>query len=303
MKRICTLAIALAIAGPAWGQTRATTPLALQLPASARAAALGNAFALAGADADVLFYHPAQIANARGLSGTLAAYGSSALLLSVAAAAEWWSGGIAIGVQALSYGASAFDEGAYAGGEGGLGEEGPLATSEIVGSAGYARSLFGFRVGLVGKLAELRVAGERDVTAAADAGIARGLGPITVALSAQNLGRNPGLDSLDARLPRTVTLGAATPQRPAGPFDIALAASISRWEDGTVVPGGGAEIAYWPVRGRTFILRIGGRYVDDSDIRPLTLGAGFIGDRISIDYAFGDFDRGEAAHRVGIRMR
>jgi hypothetical protein len=306
MTRLSTPVLALllaAAAAPACGQTRARAPLALQLPASARAAALGNAFPLASADADVLFYHPAQLTGARGLAGTLAAYGSSSLLLTVAAAAEWWGGGLGIGIQATSYGAFTLDEGAYGRGEAGLGEAGPLATSELVGSAGYGRAFFGFRVGLVGKIAEERVAGERDVTVAADIGVARALGSVTLALSAQNVGRDPELDSLDARLPQTFTLAAATPGRPTGPFDIALAASLSRWEDGTFVPAGGAEIAWWPVPGRTISARIGARWVEDSDIFPLTLGAGFTGDRVSIDYAFADHDHGDPVHRVGIRMR
>ena len=98
-------------------------------------------------------------------------------------------------------------------------------------------------------------------------------------------------------------LAAASRQAQVGPLDVSLALSVSHWEDGTVVPGGGAEISYWPVPGRTFFARIGGRYVDDSDIRPLTLGAGFSADQISIDYAFGDFDGGDAVHRFGIRLR
>lgn len=296
-------AAANAVPAAAAAQSRAHLPLLLEAPASARAAALGDAFPLSATDADVIFYHPAQLAGARGLAGSVAAYGSASILLTAAAASEWWGGGIGIGVQALSYGAGALDRGAYARGEAGLTDEGELATSETVGSAGYARTLFGFRVGLVGKIAEARVAGERDVTAAADVGLARGLGPVTLAISARNLGRDPALDGLDARLPRTFALGAALPARPAGPFDIALAASVARWEDGTFVPAAGAEIAYWPVPGRTFIARIGARYIEDSDVRPLTLGAGFIGDRIALDYAFGDFDRGDPVHRIGIHMR
>jgi hypothetical protein len=84
---------------------------------------------------------------------------------------------------------------------------------------------------------------------------------------------------------------------------MALAAAISRWEDGTVVPHAGIEFAYWPVSGRTFIGRIGIRYIEDSDIRPLTLGAGFVGDRIGIDYGVQGYDGARAVHRVGVRLR
>lgn len=289
---------------PLAGQSRTYAPLAVQLPASVRAAALGNAFPLVSSDADVLFHHPALVSGARGLAGAVAAYGSSSTLLSVAAAGQWWNGGLAIGLQAISYGASDLGKGAYVRGEAGLGDRGSVAASEFVGSLGYARTLFGFRAGVVGKIAEVRVVGERDVTVAADVGLARRVGPITLDISARNLGRDPQLDTQDdTRLPRTFTLAAASPQTQVGPLDLSLALSISHWEDGTIVPGSGAEISYWPVPGRTFFARIGGRYVEDSDIRPLTFGAGFSADRISIDYAYGDFDGGDPVHRFGIRLR
>lgn len=294
-----TLAI---VAAPAAAQTRVASPLLLQLPAAARAAGMGNAFPLASGDADVLFYQPALVASARGFAATFAAYGASSMLFSIATTGQWWNGGVAFGVQATSYGADSFAEGAYGRGESGLVVDGPLATSEVVGSAAYARSLFGLRVGIVGKVADTRVAGERDVTAAGDIGVAHSVGPVTLALAARNVGRDPDLDSLDARLPRTFTLAAATRTTQLGPLDVSLAAAVSRWEDGTFVPEAGAELAYWPIPGRTFIARIGSRYVEDSDIGALTLGAGFAGDRISIDYAFAAI-HGEAVHRVGIRMR
>ena len=302
MKRIAALVTGLLLAAPAGAQTRTATPLVLLLPASTRAAGMGNAFPLASSDADVLFYHPAQLTGARGFTASFAAYGTSAMTFSIAAASDWWNGGIGFGLQATSYGADSFADGALAKGEAGLVEEGDLATSEVVGSAGYARSLFGFRVGIAGKLAEMRVAGERDVTAAGDVGIARNLGPVTLAASARNLGRDPAFDALDARLPRTFALGAAARSRTLGPLDVTLAAAVSRWEDGTFVPEAGVELAYWPVPGRTFIARIGARPIEDSDVGTVTLGAGFVGDRISVDYAFATIE-GEAVHRVGIRMR
>jgi hypothetical protein len=48
---------------------------------------------------------------------------------------------------------------------------------------------------------------------------------------------------------------------------------------------------------------VGIRYIDDSDIRPLTLGAGFTGDRIGIDYGFQGYDGAPGSHRVGVRLR
>jgi hypothetical protein len=84
---------------------------------------------------------------------------------------------------------------------------------------------------------------------------------------------------------------------------VSAAAAVSYREDGTFTPHAGIEVAYWPVSGRTFIGRVGVRYIEDSDIRPLTLGAGFTGDRIGIDYGYQGYDGSEVVHRVGVRLR
>jgi hypothetical protein len=38
-------------------------------------------------------------------------------------------------------------------------------------------------------------------------------------------------------------------------------------------------------------------------MKPLTVGAGFTGDRIAIDWAFEDIEAGDAVHRLTIRFR
>lgn len=297
-----TLLLALVVVAPADAQVRENAPLVLQLPASTRAFGLGDAYHLASADNDALFYHPGLIDAARGIGASLAIY-ERASLVTLSGAAEFWSGGVAFGVQSLSYSAPTRTSGAFARGEAGLGDAGDVTAAELVLSAGYGRSIKGFRVGLAGKYVETRVPGERDVTIAADLGIARRIGFVTAGFSARNLGRAPALEGEDVALPMTLTLGASTQTTPVGPLDVSAAAAISRWDDGTIVPHAGIEVAYWPVNGRTFIGRIGIRYIDDSDIRPLTLGAGFVGDRIGIDYGVQRYDGSRAVHRVGIRLR
>lgn len=296
------LVLALGVVTPAEAQVRENAPLLLQLPASTRAFALGDAYHLASADNDALFYHPGLVDAARGIGASLAIF-ERASLVTLSGAAEFWRGGVAFGVQSLSYSAPTRTSGAFARGEAGLGDAGDVAAAELVLSAGYGRSIKGFRVGLAGKYVEMRVPGERDVTVAADVGIARRIGFVTAGLSARNLGRAPALEGEDVALPMTLTLGAATQSRPVGPLDVSGAAAVSRWEDGTIVPHAGVELAYWPVNGRTFIGRVGVRYIDDSDIRPLTLGAGFVGDRIGIDYGVQGYDGSRAVHRVGVRLR
>jgi hypothetical protein len=302
MRRYRSALLLLLLTSPAEAQVRENAPLLLQLPASTRASGLGDSYTLASADNDAIFYNPGLIDAARGIGASLAIF-DWATLATISAGADFWRGGMAFGVQSLSYSAPTRTSGAFARGEPGLGESGDVNASELAVSAGYGRVIKGFRIGLVGKYIEMRVPGERDVTVAADLGIARRIGIVTAGFSAQNLGRSPELDGEDLALPLTLTLGASTQTAPLGPLDMALAAAISRWEDGTVVPHAGIEFAYWPVSGRTFIGRIGIRYIEDSDIRPLTLGAGFVGDRIGIDYGVQGYDGARAVHRVGVRLR
>jgi hypothetical protein len=300
--RHCRSLLLLLLALPAQAQVRENAPLLLHLPASTRAAALGDAYHLASADNDAIFYHPGLIDAARGLGGSLALF-DRATLATLSAAAEFWSGGVAFGVQSLSWSAPTRTSGAFTRGEAGLGESGDINASELAVSAGYGRAIKGFRVGVIGKYIEMRVPGEHDVTVAGDIGVARRIGFVTVGFSARNLGRSPALEGEDLALPLTLTLGASTQSRAVGPLDLSAAAAVSYREDGTFIPHAGIEVAYWPVSGRTFIGRVGIRYIDDSDIRPLTLGAGFTGDRIGIDYGFQGYDGAPGSHRVGVRLR
>lgn len=298
---VVLLLLLLSVA-PTQAQVRENAPLLLQLPASTRAFALGDAYHLASADNDAIFYHPGLLDAARGIGGSLALF-ERATLATLSGAAEFWSGGVGFGVQSLSYSAASRGFGAFARGEAGLAESGTVNASELAVSGGYGRTVRGFRVGLVGKYIEMRVSGDRDVTFAADIGVARRIGFVTAGFAARNLGRAPDLEGEDLALPMTLTVGASTQSTPLGPLDLSAAAAVARWEDGTFVPHAGIEAAYWPVPGRTFIGRIGFRYIADSDIRPLTLGAGFVGDRIGIDYGLQDYDRAGPVHRVGVRLR
>jgi hypothetical protein len=279
-------ALALAALAPA---ARAQAQLVLQLPASTRAAALGNSYAMASAESDAIFYHPALLNSARGIAGSVAFHGSDGRQFGVSGALEWWNGGVGFGLQTVSYG--------------GLASTGPSAGGESVASAAYARTLLGFRIGVAGKLIDLRIRDERDETAAADIGIARSVGPVTLGVTGRNIGRDPSIDSAAVDLPTDVTLGAATGTRPVGPLDLMAAASASWRRDETWAAGGGIEVSWWPIQGRTFTGRAGYRWVEDSDVKPLTLGAGFTGDRIAIDWAFEDVENGDATHRLTIRLR
>src|SRR3954470_23148294 len=61
-KLLSALVLAV-LATPAWAQAPPAAPLVLQLPATARAMALGDAW-VTGRDSEVIFYNPAQIVGA-----------------------------------------------------------------------------------------------------------------------------------------------------------------------------------------------------------------------------------------------
>jgi hypothetical protein len=302
-RRIGLVGVLLAIAaGPVSAQEQ-NLPVVVQVPASTRAAGMGNAYLLSAPDADAIFYNPGLLDGDRGISASLSRFGSGSQLISAAAGVSWWGGGLSVGGASLGYGASSVDAGAFVAGEAGLWTAGSETASEQVAMVSYARRLFGFRVGGTAKLIDLRLSGERSVSGVADLGVVRSLGPVTLGVSAQNLGRSADLETVDARLPMTLTVGGATRSRPVGPLDVSLAGATS-WRRGDLhSAGGGAELSYWPIRGRTFTARVGYRWVEESALRPLTLGAGFSGDAVSLDYAFEMIDGGRATHRVSVRVR
>ena len=264
-------------------QNDATQSALLTLNSSTRAAALGDAYVVSAAESDAIFHHPGLLDAARGISFSRAWIGSSGAAVSLSGAGDWFRGGVGFGIQALS----------------------TKAQSEQVASLAYARARFGLRIGVVAKVVDQRTGDSRETYAAADVGVARAIGTVLLGLTGRNLGPDPSFDSGDGRLPSTLTLGAATRSRATGPLDVILAARASWVRDGKFGFGGGLEAAYWPVSGRTFFARVGYSETDESGVQPLTLGGGFSGDRLTIDYSFqaGDTDAGADVHRVGLRWR
>jgi hypothetical protein len=64
------------------------------------------------------------------------------------------------------------------------------------------------------------------------------------------------------------------------------------------------EVAYWPVTGRTFFARVGFRQLPEvQTASPLTIGAGFTGDNIVLDYAYEGFETGDPSHRFTLGWR
>lgn len=302
--------IALAMADPAVSQERDRGPLLLELPASTRALGLGGSYPVAMPDAAVLFHSPGILNQAGGFLAGIQRYGSSSTLTSLAAGTGWYGGGVAIGVQHLSFGADVEDPAdgqsllGLPGDHGSLRDGGDIAGSELVVSAGYGRSMMGIRVGVVGKLVEERFGPRKASTGAFDLGLATSPGNFVVGLAVQNLGPDMGIGGEDIPLPLRVSLGASTRAAPVGPLDIAMASSIQYRIDGDVIPSLGVEAAYWPVNGRTFFARFGVRHLPEHQSGcPFTFGGGFQGDGIVLNYAFEGFDTGSGAHRFSLGWR
>jgi hypothetical protein len=119
----------------------------------------------------------------------------------------------------------------------------------------------------------------------------------------RNLGPERSLDGVDVRLPTDVTLGWGGYGRPLGPLDLGAAAALGRRADGEVVFGGGLELGYWPVQGRTFVARVGVRNVPEGEASPVTFGGSFWGDRLVLEYAFQPVDDADGLHRVTLGWR
>jgi hypothetical protein len=291
----------LAVAVPTSAQDREAGILVLKLPTSAAALSLGTAFPLSRGSSDVVFYNPALLLNAGGFGAGLERIASRSTFANLSGATDWWRGAVGLGIQALSYDTDASEPREISRDQTDLVSFGETAVSELVVSAGYAHELFGVQWGAVGKMVEQRFGNTRDVTLATDLGASVELAGLTFGLAARNLGLEP--DGVAFELPERLTLGAAFHGKPMGPLDLGASAALTRQADGALVPAGGLEIAYWPVTGRTFIGRIGYRRVKDSVAEPLTFGAAFRGDAITLEYAYQPYDGFRASHRFGVSWR
>jgi len=281
-------------------------PIVLQLPASAHAAALGDAF-LTARDPDVLFYDPAQLALARGLSVGAGRYGSAATVVSLSAATAFGgSGGVGIGAQVLSYTGPVGHDPVSARA---LGSDGPVAAASVaftVGGAGvWHDTRFGAAVKFAGDLRD----GARGAALAADLAVARDVGArknIAVALVASDLGPDLRVDDVRTRLPSRVSLGVGRDGIELGPVDLGLTGAVSLLRDGSLGAAAGGEIEYEWLDGYSVIARAGVRQADRMGGERMhgtgTLGLGLGADRLSLDYAFAR-EAGVNVHHIGLRLR
>lgn len=313
-------ALALAAAPRAWSQSGGPyAPVVLQLPAGARSLAMGNA-GIGGRDDDVLFFNPAQVAIARGMSASAERYSASASGGSVSAVTRLASGGIAIGVRMADYDASPnalpVDRGSMLSGTGVIG-------TSLEATAGIAQVVKGIRVGAAAKYVEDAVPSFRANGAALDVGASKDVFRyFTAGLAVQNIGSSmtvpcslsthcvfppitpsttPGPITTTAVLPLRTTLGIAG-AGPVGPFDLTATAAVSMLRASWLSPAAGIEASYSWLDGYAIAVRAGGRRPLAGE-GPITAGAGFTMDRLSIDYALETLAGGRVGHRIGLRIR
>jgi hypothetical protein len=278
-------------------------PRALELPASTRAMALGNAYMMNAGHADAIFYHPALLLSARGFGLELQRWGGESSATAASGALQWLGGGVGIGLLTLQYGGPGPGNLAAPAGQDHLFQLGTAPVSERIAVIGYARELFGLDIGVAGKLVDERVDDARESVILVDVGAATDVGPIRVGLTVRDWGDDPIVSPADAT-PRVV-LGAGAYGRPLGIFDIGASVAAD-WSDDRASVSGGLEVGYWPISGRTFVARIGFQDpVDGSEMSPVSFGLAFWGDNVTAEWAFRPYDGSESSgtHRFGLRWR
>ncbi len=294
--------LAFVTAGPLLGQL--SGPSTITFPASAAAAGMGDAFPLAGGGADAVFYHPGALGSAAGVAMTFSASAKPGALFSAAGAMNWFGGTVVVGLQNGTYGTHSSGAEGLAQFEAALGNDGSNTASETTMLVGFGHELGPLDVGVTGRMLAVRAGGLHDRGAAIDVGAAVDAGPGVAALSVQAIGSGLDLGGEQVDLPTRISLGFATRRRPFGPLDIMAAAAVDRLRGGDFRPGGGLELSYWPVQGRTFAARVGYDHaIEDDPAGGLTVGGALMGDDFSLDYAWGRVDDNRSVHRFGVSWR
>jgi len=242
---------AAALAGLASGSSAQTTmygPLALRLPASARALAMSN-IAVAGRDDDVIFYNPAQLVIARGTSMSVARVAPDQYGGTMSTVLRLGSGGLGIGVNFLEY---HVQTGIYPVSRDDILDPPPGSVSgtSTLATLGFAQAYRGFRIGASADYAVDEIGVDRFRNIVGDVGLARDFNRFTAALAVQHLGArmktnaptafapgtNPLLPAGGIKPPMEATLGLGW-VAPAGPLDLTATAAVSAMREGHLSPG------------------------------------------------------------------
>ena len=306
---VIVTAFALGLATPAFAQAPATAPLVIHLPSSARTAALGNAW-VAGRDAEVIFYNPAQLIGARQEFGvSISRPGPAGTALSAAStfAAGKMSLTLGWGVQAVGF--SVDPAAPYPYTTDVLLTRGDADGHSALLTFGGAIVYKNFRIGGAGKYVTDVASGLGPASGVsvnqhawlADIGVARNVLGGVAAFSVQNLGRTTPASPSNLTTPRQFLAGWST-ARATGPLDLGLYSQVTMRDD-WISPAGGIDVGYSWIEGYAIAFRLGARRPETTSEHPVTLGAAFTADRLTIEYAVQFFDGGRTANGVTVRWR
>ena len=284
-----------------------TGAIILELPASARALALGGAYVTASADDAALFYNASQLATVEGRAASMSVqpYIEGSTLGALSAAFQIGPGTLGVGVQVLSYGSAdeyVCDE--TTGCERGEATGRTVSANDVAASVGYGMTWRMVRVGAAAKYVRQSLADASGGAPAIDVGVAmdvwRGA---TVGISVQNIGPHLKTAGSSAPLPRFFRLGASLPWRGVGPFDVLGTVEVAQHREGDVLPLGGAEVTWTSANGLAFSARVGAlAQSDDAATSRVSFGGGVRARHFALDYAYQAFDAlAVTTHRFGLR--
>lgn len=280
---------------------------------------MGNT-GVASRDDEVLFYNPAQIAVARGTSVSGERYSATAGGGALSSITAFNGGGIAVGARVVNY---EVPTGTFVGNRESMLDSGDPATS-YEASVAIAQAYKGVRGGIAVKYAQDVAPGIRFGRPLVDLGLDHDFfRTYSVGFAVQDIGKAMSLPcrfhegspdcgavplpsggdfrtgTLD--LPTRATLGIAHQQQ-AGIFDLAWTAAVSALRTDFLIPAGGAELNYSWLNGYDITIRGGARRPLAGE-KPITAGAGFTMDRLTIDYALETLSGNRVGHRIGLRIR
>jgi len=286
-----------------------SSAIVLQLPASARAAALGNTYSAVGRDDAAIFYNPAQLAVAIGTGRSAGAsvqrYVSESNVAALSGAMRLGPGRIGFGLQLLDYGSEPeIVPDPDFGGERGRETGNRMSATDFAGSLGYGATIGVFRAGATVKLIRQQLAFLSDATGALDAGVAVDVAGGTIAAVMQNSGGLLTLGSTTTALPLIYRGTIALPPVLFGPLRLIEMVELSRQRGGQAVPSAGAEIGIRARGGVELAARFGlaARRDTASSTSRLTFGGGLATTRFAIDYAYQTVEGLDlGTHRVGVR--
>lgn len=301
-----TALLAIAMAPVALSaQEENVAPLLMRLPMGARPLAMGNV-GVVSRDDDALFYNPAQLSFARGMSASIEQFSSTARTGALSTVTRFSTGGVAIGASVAQFDAPI---GTYPATRQDLVRGGPVKSSDASLVVGIAQVFKSTRIGVAAKYVQETIGASRASGALFDVGLGRDFFGYSFGLSAQNLGDafTPSVVPtssflvVPAHLPFRATLGVSR-GKSFDQFDVAATAAVSTLRDGFIIPAGGAELTYSWLDGYVVQFRAGARRPEPGE-GTITAGAGLTVDRLTLDYALETLSGSRVAHRIGLRVR